>query len=314
MNTVSLNVLVCGSTGCVGSAVVRALQANGHRVVTAARGERDGLTRLQFDYAQPRTRDEWAQRLRERGVDAVVNSVGILMPSGRQTYERLHRDGPIELFEGAAKAGVRRVVQISALGVADDAFTASVPYLVSKLRADQALAASGLEWAVLRPSMIFGPGSQSAALFATLASLPVVSLPGGGTQPLAPVHVHDVAACVVTLLESPGPLGSVFELGGPQTVSYREMLQAYRTRLGFGAALWLPLPMALVQATAALAEALPQTVLSRDTMRMLQRGSVPHRNAVPALLGRAPISLADGLAATPPEPWFRWGASRTPPR
>lgn len=299
-----MKVLVCGITGCVGTAVAHALRTAGHEVLAASRGERDSPRGLQFDYTQPRTPEAWAERLRERGVEAVVNSVGILMPSGTQTYERLHRDGPIELFQGARLAGVRRVVQISALGVADDAFSHSVPYLVTKLRADQALAASGLEWAVLRPSMIFGPKSQSAALFATLAKLPVISLPGGGRQPLTPVHVSDIAACVVKLLEQPDRMSGVYELGGAQTMSYREMLAAYRRALGRGAALWLPVPMALVQASARAAELLPQTVLSRDTMRMLERGSVPSRNAVPELLGRAPIALADGLRDTPPEPWF----------
>lgn len=300
-----MKVLVCGITGCVGSAIAEALRARGHDVIGAARGERDSAGSLQFDYAQPRAPEAWAEKLRARGIEAVVNSVGILMPSGTQTFERLHRDGPIELFHGAGLAGVRRIVQISALGVDDSAFTHSVPYLETKLRADQALAAGGVDGAILRPSMIFGPKSQSAALFATMAQMPLISLPGGGRQPAAPVHVHDVAACAVALLERSGPAAGVYELGGAQTVTYREMLQAYRNALGHGAALWLPVPSALVQLSAAMAEWLPQTVLSRDTMRMLDRGSVPTRNAVPELLGRAPRSLAEGLRETPPQPWFR---------
>lgn len=302
-----MKILICGGTGCVGRALVSALAARGHAIVRGARSLPEAPDSMQIDYMQPRSPDEWAGRLRQRGIDAVVNAVGILIPGRGQSYERIHAEGPIELFDGALRAGVTRGVQISALGVADDAFTRTVPYLATKLRADQAWAASGMAGGVLRPSMIFGPGSQSAALFATLAQLPVVSLPGGGVQPLAPVHVDDIAACAVRLLEQPGPSGGIYELGGPEVLSYREMLAVYRRALGHGAAWWLPVPMGLVKATSWLAEALPQTVLSRDTMRMLERGSVPARNATPELLGRPPQSLAAAFRSAPPQPWFRFG-------
>ncbi len=307
-----MRVLVCGSTGSVGAAVVHALRSRGHKVIEGARSALDGRTRLHVDFMQPCAPNVWAGRLRGAQIEAVVNCVGILMPSRGQSCERVHTQGPIELFRGAAQAGGRHIVQVSALGVGADAESLATPYLHSKLLADDALAGLPLEWAVLRPSLVYGPRSQSAALFATLASLPLISLPGRGAQRVQPIHVYELAEAITRLVEQPDCVGSVFELGGPVELSYREMLAHYRSALQLGDALWLPLPMPLMRLTAWLAEALPQKVFCRDTIRLLERGSVPTLNAAAALLGRAPSSMAHGLAITPPEPLFDLHAQLSP--
>jgi uncharacterized protein YbjT (DUF2867 family) len=299
-----MKVLVCGSTGCIGRSVVRSLRSRDHEVVEAARGVQDGRHSMHIDYTQPCSATEWAAKLSAQRVDAVVNCVGILMPSKHQSFERIHTQGPIELFQGAALAGVARVVQVSALGVGSDAESLSTPYLHSKLLADEALAALPLQWSVLRPSLVYGPHSQSAALFATLASLPIISLPRHGEQQIQPIHVYELAEAVTRLLEQVEALQGVHEIGGAHAVSYRDMLAAYRSSLGLGEALWLHVPMPLMQLGAWAAEALPQKVFCRDTMRLLEHGKVPTHNAAEALLGRAPSALQQGLTVTPPQPWF----------
>ncbi len=297
-----MKVLVCGATGCVGRAVASALRARGHQVVEGARGLADGKRSLHIDYMAPVSPAVWAARLQAHGISAVVNCVGMLMPSHAQSFERVHSLGPIELFKGAAAAGVQRVLQVSALGVRGDAPTLATPYLHSKLLADDALATLPLDWAVLRPSLVYGPASESAALFATLASLPLIGLPGRGAQPVQPLHVFELAEAIARLVEVRGPLRQVFELGGPAAMTYRDMLASYRHALGLGAAVWLPVPMLLMTLGASAAERLPQRVFSRDTLRLLERGSVAQANQLPALLGRAPSTLAHGLTITPPQP------------
>lgn len=307
-----MKVLVCGATGCVGRAVVRALRSRGHAVVEGSRGAVDGRHAMRIDFMQPLAPEAWAERLTRERIEGVVNCVGILMPARGQSFERVHTAGPVELFRGAALAGAARVLQVSALGVRGDAQTLSTPYLHSKLLADDALASLDLDWAVLRPSLVYGPGSQSAALFATLASLPVISLPGRGRQVVQPLHVYELAEAVARLMESPGALRVVHELGGPAALGYREMLAGYREAQGLGAALWLPVPMPVMKALAWAAEALPQQVYCRDTLRLLEAGSAPVDNALPRLLGRAPSSLAQGLRITPPEPMLDLRVSLSP--
>lgn len=297
-----MRVLVAGASGCVGHAVLRALRSRGHQVVAAGRKLTDSTTTMHLNYSHAVTPAQWSERLRGRKIDAVVNCVGILMPSKGQSFQRVHTQGPIELFRGAAAAGITRVVQISALGVGADADSVATPYLHSKLLADEALATLGMDWAVLRPSLIYGPGSQSAALFATLASLPVIALPGRGHQSVQPVHVYEVAEAVASLIEQQGALADVYELGGASTLNYREMLQHYRDAMGWGPALWLPMPMAWMRMSAWASEALPQKVFCRDTLHLLEKGQVPAPNSAITLLGRSPSSLRQGLAVTPPQP------------
>ena len=297
-----MRVLVTGATGCVGAAVVHALRARGHAVVEGSRGAADGRHTMHVDYMQPRSPEAWAEALRRERIEVVVNCVGILMPARGQSFERVHTEGPIELFRGAALAGVHRVLQVSALGVGDDAEALATPYLRSKLMADDALASLPLEWAVLRPSLVYGPRSQSAALFATLASLPVISLPRQGWQQVQPLHVYELAEAMARLVEQPGVLREVHELAGPAPITYRDMLAEYRRAQGLGDALWLPVPMPLMKLLALAAEALPQQVYCRDTLRLLERGNTTEHNALPALLGRRPTTMAQGLAVTAPQP------------
>jgi uncharacterized protein YbjT (DUF2867 family) len=308
-----MKVLVCGATGCVGRAAAHALRARGHQVVEGTRGGVDGRWTMHVDYMQPRTPRAWADTLTAARIEAVVNCVGILMPAPGQSFERVHAEGPIELFRGAALAGVPRIVQVSALGVGHDAACLERPYLHSKLRADEALAALPVDAVVLRPSLLYGPGSQSAALFATLASLPVIGLPGRGAQEVQPIHVYEIGEIIARLVERSGPVRGVHEVGGPEVLAYRDMLQRYRHALGLGNALSLPVPMVAMRLFAWLAEALPQRVFCRDTIALLERGSVARPNAAPMLLGRAPTSMAHGLAVTPPQPLLDLRVSLAPP-
>lgn len=308
-----MRVLVCGSSGCIGRAVVENLRWRGHGVVETAHRPAaacaDGNTPgdvVALDFMQPTSPAVWAARLRALRVDTVVNCVGVLIESPAARFDRVHELGPIELFRGAALAGVGRIVQVSALGVglcSGEAAAGSEPaYLRSKRHADEAVMALPVDAAVVRPSLVYGPRSRSAELFATLASLPVIALPAGGRQRVQPVHVFEVAEAICRLVERTGSARGVYELGGGDVLSYRDMLSTYRRSQGLGEPIFVSVPVALMRAGALFAERLPQKVFSRDTLRLLERGNVATRDAARVLLGRAPAGLADGLRVTPVRP------------
>lgn len=308
-----MNVLVCGSTGCIGAAVVAALRWRCHRVVETARPKRGANdAAVPLDFMAPVAPEQWAERLVALRIDAIVNCVGILMPGRDQSFERIHHLGPAELFSGARIAGVTRVIQVSALGVGARG-SASSSYLCSKQRGDDALLALGLDGAVVRPSLVFGPRSESARLFATLASLPVIGLPGRGEQRVQPVHVWELAESIARLVERSGAVRGVYEIAGGEPICYQQMLAEYRRAQDLGDAIWVPVPMPLMRLGARAAEWLPQRVYCRDTLALLERGNVAARNAAPLLLGRPASTLAEGLATTPPATAVDLGVRLAPP-
>ncbi|MFZ5520985.1 MAG: NAD-dependent epimerase/dehydratase family protein [Pseudomonadota bacterium] len=298
-----MKVLVCGASGCIGGAVARMLRARGHQVVEGGRSMPADASHLPVDYTAGHDAAHWARCLDGKGVDALVNAVGVLLPSGRNTYDAVHARGPSGLFNGAAQAGVRRIVQVSALGVGHGPDALRTRYATSKLEADDALralgATQGIDWAIVRPSLVYGPRSQSAGLFRLMTRLPLIGLPGGGQQAVQPIHVDDVAEVIVNMLEHARPIGSEVELAGPKPMRYRDMLAAFRRAQGLGQALWLPVPMPAMKLTAWLAQALPQQALSPDTLTMLEHGNTSTRNGAAQWLGRDPLALDEAVGRRP---------------
>ena len=285
-----MNILVCGANGFIGRHLCTALGDAGHRVVRGVRTARK-VDEIAIDYAHDTRPEAWLPRL--DGIDVVINAVGILSESAGASFDAIHRDAPAALFRACAQAGVRRVIQVSALGGADGA--AATPYLQTKRAADAALAGLALEWVILRPSLVVGADGASSRLFRTLASLPVIGLPGRGDQRLQPVHIDDLAQAVAALVMPGAPAACIVDVVGPAQMTYRSMLATYRASMAMGSAVWLPIPMAVMYGTAALAARLPQRVFAPDTLRMLEAGNVADAAPLTRLLGREPAA---------PDAWF----------
>ena len=282
-----MNILLCGADGFLGRHLELRLTNAGHRVARGVRRPRRPGD-VAIDYLRDTEPAAWLDRL--EGIDAVVNAVGILVETPAQPFTALHEKAPQALFDACVLTGIDRVVQISALG----ADRPTTPYLATKAAADAHLARLPLQWAVVRPSLVYGDDGASSRFLRSLASLPVIGLPGRGEQMLQPIHVDDLCDCVLALVATPGR--RIVELGGPRALSYRQLLATYRRALGFDKALWLPIPMALMNAAARVAERLGQRVLSRDTMAMLARGNVSARRDAAMLLGHAPRDPDDFIA------------------
>lgn len=279
-----MRILLTGSSGFIGGHLRDALQAAGHEVVCAGRRpDGSGCRFAAADFAGPPPR--WSEHL--DGVDAVVNTVGIFRESPGARFADLHVAGPVALFEACAAAGVRRVVQLSALGADDDAESG---FHRSKHAADRRLLALPLDACVVMPSLVFGEGGASSAAFLAWSSLPVLPLPAGGRQAIQPVHVDEVVAALVVLVEAPPGRwrGRRIALVGPEPTTLAAYLQGLRAGLGLAPARTLSLPAPLVAAVAAAGTGL----LDREAWRMLQRGNTADAQDLATLIGGPPRPVA----------------------
>jgi uncharacterized protein YbjT (DUF2867 family) len=307
-----MRVLVTGAYGFIGAHIVAALVAAGHDVVCAVRGARldtrfPGLDAIACDMTRDLRSEDWLPRL--VGVEAVVNCAGILREHGADNYAAVHEQAPLALFRACAQAGVRRVIQISALGDPTDS-----EFIASKHRGDAALAALELDWLVLRPSLVYSVhGSYGGnSLLRALAGLPgLLPLPGRGTQPLQPIAAEDVGAVVVAALARPQVAGETLELVGPDVRTLRDYLLAWRRWLGIGRAYVLAVPAPLVRLVCLLGEHLGNGPLGSTIARMLERGNIGAADASARLrerLGMAPRTLQRALTEAPSHVQDRWHA------
>ena len=284
-----MRVLLLGATGLVGRRLAEVLGRAGHELVLGVRDRAkapDGVQVVEVDFARDHDAADWLPRL--QGIDAVVNAVGILAEAPGQDFESIHVRAPLALFEACSRLRVGRVVQVSAIGA--DARAAS-GYHRSKHRADQALLASGLSAVVVQPSLVFSPEGASTGLFAALAALPVVPVPGSGRQCVQPVHLDDVCAVLRACVEDPHPPAQV-EVVGPRPLELRDYLLQLRALMGLGTAPVLPVPRALVRLGSRMGGLLPGPPVDPETLDMLERGACGDPGTMTRLLGRAPREVA----------------------
>lgn len=278
-----MKILLTGASGFIGRHLAAALTAAGHDVIALARRPCGTLPFIAGDFARDTDPAVWTARL--HAIEAVINAVGILRSRGTQTFAALHAQAPKALFDACVAAGVRKVIQISALGADEGARSA---YHRSKAEADRHLASLALDWAILKPSLVFGVGGASTRLFATAACAPLVPLPGRGGQRVQPAHVADLTDLCVRLLAAERLGGRVIAVVGPQPYTVRELLAALRAGMGLHAARFVAVPMPVAYAVARLAAWLPNVPLDAETLGMLERGNTASVDALRAALGREP--------------------------
>lgn len=280
-----MRILLTGATGFIGRAVAQALEQRGHTVVRVLRrAARPGEAVVQADYAQVPPRDWWLPRL--AGIDAAVNAVGILREQRGQGFSALHAEAPAELFRACAAAGVGTVVQVSALGAQEGARSG---YHLSKKAADDVLRTLPLRGAIVQPSLVYGPGGSSTALFNKLAMAPVLPFPQGGRMLVQPVHVDDVVHGIVRLLESPPRGIETLAFAGPRPMALRDYLGDLREALGENRRQWIvPVPAALFRLGAAVAGRIPGSMLDAETADMLLAGNATDDNGLAELLPQPP--------------------------
>jgi NADH dehydrogenase len=288
-------VTVFGGSGFIGRYVVKRLARQGWLVRVAVRRP----SRAQFlkplgDVGQvvplrAPLQDEAAVRDAVAGADAVINLVGLLFEKGRQSFEAVHYQGARRVAEAAAAAGVRHLVQMSAIG-AD--IHAEAEYARSKGAAEQAVRKAFPDAVVVRPSIVFGPEDGFFNLFAALARLSwVLPLIGGGKTRFQPVYVGDVADAILRVLSDPDCAGKTYELGGPRVYTFKELLELLLVQIR-RRRLLVPLPFWAAELEAAVLELLPVPLLTRDQVKLLKHDNVVAAGALTlADLGIAPTAV-----------------------
>jgi len=296
-------VTIFGGSGFVGRHIVRALARRGHRVRVAVRrpdlanflqpiGAVGQIHAVQANLRYP---DSVARAI--EGADAVVNAVGILYESGKQRFGAVQATGAKAIAEAAKAAGVTDLVHISAIGA--DAGSKS-DYAKTKAAGEKAVFNAVPEAIVLRPSIVFGPEDDFFNRFAAMARIsPVLPLIGGGHTRFQPVFVGDVAAAAAMAVSGEATSGAVYELGGPQVLTFAELMEMM-LKIIDRKRLLLPVPLIGAKLTARVLELLPKPLLTCDQVLMLQNDNVVGEAAIAegrtlAGLGITPETLAAEL-------------------
>lgn len=272
-----MKILIIGATGFIGNAISQTLKQCSDEVVASSRKEID-FSILQHD-------TELVKKL--EGFDVVVNAVGIIAEQKGQTFEQMHTVAPITLFDACKKAGVKKVIHISALGSQEG----TTKYHTSKNKADEYLRASGLDYAILHPSIVYGDDGKSTALFQALASFPITLIVGDGSQRLQPITIEDLVATVQKSIYSEVKSIELNVVGG-QSVTYEELLQGFRRYLGYKPTKSVSVPTI---GTTVHGKILGEPTVNSDNIIMLNQGNAADVAPLENFLGYRPISIQEKL-------------------
>ncbi|MEW6660215.1 MAG: complex I NDUFA9 subunit family protein [Thermodesulfobacteriota bacterium] len=229
-----MRVLVTGGSGFVGRYVVRELLARGHEVRCLVRPGSEGKLkdRERVEIAAGDVLDREAVASAIIGCDTAINLVGIIreFPGRGVTFERVHVQATANVVNAARDAGVKRFLQMSALGARPEP---ADPYHLTNFRADELVQKSGIPYTIFRPSVIYGPEDQSLNLFAKqIKMLRLVPVIGDGLYQMQPVPVWTVAQAFALALELPHTENRIYEVGGPEPLTFNAIIDTLAQVLG----------------------------------------------------------------------------------
>jgi len=293
-------ILVIGGTGFIGRRLVARLAESGESIRVATRGSRKADLPESVEQAPVDVVSGEGLAEAMAGVDRVAHLVAIIIEKGAQKFDAVIRGGTEGVVREAEKAGVKKLVYVSAIGAAPDP---KFPYWHAKWEAEQVVSGSGLNYTILRPSLVFGPEDD---FFNRLASMvrrsPLVPIAGAGKTRFQPIGVDDLVTCIAACLPA-GQAGlkedthdrQTVEVGGPEQLTYNELIDVISAALGkrrprVHIPLWLMRPGARV-----LQSVLSNPPVTADQLAMLSKDNITELDAVPRQFGFAPGRLADGL-------------------
>ncbi len=296
-----VTVAVAGGTGFVGSAIARELRRRGRRVIVlSSRGEvARGALPDDIEIRQADVRSSVGLGEALAGVDQLVISLAfpgspIERPRYGETFMEVDAAGTERLVAAAQEAEVARVLYVSGAGAAPDA---KRHWFRAKWRAEEAVRKSGISWSIIRPTWVFGPGDVSLNRFLGFARLlPFVPMTNFGGQRLAPIFIDDVAGISADALASEAGRDRVFEVGGPETLSMRQIIGRALAVAGIRRPI-MPAPALLMKLVAWPMQLLPRPPLTRDAVDFINQPATVDTAPLQAMLPRRLTPLDEGLAS-----------------
>lgn len=284
-----MRVLVTGATGFVGHAVVPALIEAGHEVRALARGVRAGSLPAGVEVVRGSVAEPETVRAAAEGMDACVHLTAIIVERGLQTFESVNVAGTANVVRACEDAGVPRFVHMSALGAGPDE---RFPYLRSKWSAEESVRGSSLNWTVLRPSALHGPGAGFfTPIVWTLRWMPVYPLPAGGHTKFQPLAVADVAACVNASLTGAGSRATV-DLGGPDVMEFRDIARVVMESLGKRRRM-VSIPVAMARPFATIQGLRREPLVTNQQLDMVVLDNVCAPNGIEPVFGVIPRRMVE---------------------
>lgn len=278
-------VLILGANGFIGYHIVQQLKDKYDITIASRNSNENNLKSISCDFSKDFEVDIWEQRV--KGFDLVINAVGIIGEDSKNSFDNIHHKTPIAIFKACEIQKVKRIIQISALGVEEGATT---KYYQSKLKADNFLKKLEIEYMILKPSIVYGEGGKSTLLFKALANLPIIPIIEYGTQKLQPVYIDDLTQLIENSIEIT-KVNQEIAVVGKEIITYKEMLFKFRTYLGKKETKTIKMPTFLAN----FGKFLGEDSISKESIIMLKDGSFSDKDNFAQILQREPKSMNEVL-------------------
>ena len=267
-----MRILITGANGFIAREIIARLVTSGHEIIACVHDKLlENIPHMRVfkaDFSKATLPEFWLHQLKD--VDAVINCVGVFQTSKEKNMWNIHYEAPKALFEACVLQGIKKIIQISALGIDK----VNAPYATSKLALDNYLHSLDIDSAIIRPSFVYGKGAYGgSSLFRGLAGLPyILPIPRSSEQLLQPIHMDDLTRIVENALTLPGK--QMLCAVGEEQISMKNLLLKIRTWLGFKKAWVFVVPDVFIQLGAKIGNYIPNSPLSETGIKMMEVDSI----------------------------------------
>lgn len=308
-----MNILVTGATGFIASQIVTDLIAAGHEVTCCvldtklAKNLFPQVKVILCDFSKDVETNTWLTRL--ENIDIVINCVGIFSHPNKRIIWDIHYSTPRALFDACAKMNIKKIIQISALGIE----SSELDYAKSKKAADDYLLTLPISAVIVRPSLVYGKGSYGGtSLFRGLAGLPgFIPIPGTGEQQFQPIHINDLSKSILQLTDKPINENKILNAVSAKKIMLREILISMRAWLGFPNAKTILIPLWFIQFISFLGALIPRSTINTTAYKLLIQNNITDDISAKQFqqtIGFTPLNFNDGLYRQPSTTQDHWHA------